>query len=82
VARQLRPPEGGVHDALAAVVKAWRDLNREKRVRRTAIVEEGQVDMMLRLGLDVLSCALREPRTDSLQELRARIDHVTSTIAH
>jgi hypothetical protein len=61
------PLEGRVHDALAAVVKAWHDLNREKRVRRSAIVEEGQVDTMLRLGLDVLSCALQEPRADSLQ---------------
>jgi uncharacterized membrane protein YccC len=79
---ELRPLQGTLHDALAAVIKAWRDMNREKRLLRTAIVEEAQVTMILRLGLDVLSCALSEPRADSVQELRARIDSVASTIAH
>ena len=59
---ELRPLQGKVHDALAAVVKAWRDLSRERRVaRHRAAVEEAQIEIMLRLGLDVLSCALREP---------------------
>jgi uncharacterized membrane protein YccC len=77
-AATLRPIEGELHDALAGVVKAWRDMNREKRVAPTAMVEEAQVDVTLRLGLDVLSCALRGPDADSVADLRQRINAVCS----
>ena len=79
--RELRPLQSKLHDALSAVVKAWRDTNRERRAGRVANFEEGQVDMMLRLGLDVLSCALREPQADTLQELRQRANDLAGTIA-
>ena len=70
----LRPLQGELHDALAAVVKAWRDLARERRVARTAAVEEAQVEMTMRVGLDVLSCALRGPDAGMVRDLRQRIN--------
>ena len=76
--RPSRPLQGELHDALAAVVKAWRDLAREKRVTRTAAVEEAQVELTLRLGLDVLSCALRGPDAGMVQDLRQRINSMCS----
>jgi uncharacterized membrane protein YccC len=72
--RPPRPLQGELHDALAAAVKAWRDWGREKRVARTAAVEEARVEQILRLGLDVLSCALRGPDAGSVQDLRQRIN--------
>jgi uncharacterized membrane protein YgaE (UPF0421/DUF939 family) len=69
----LRRRQGELHDALSAVVKAWRDLAREKRVTRSPAIAEAQVEATLRLGLDVLSCALRGPDAGSVQELRQRI---------
>jgi uncharacterized membrane protein YccC len=69
-----RARQGELHDALSAVVKAWRDWAREKRVARTAAVEEAQIEKTLRLGLDVLSCALGGPDAGSVQELRQRIN--------
>ena len=74
----MRPLAGELHDALAAVVKAWRDMKREQRVARAVTLEEAQVDMTLRLGLDVLSCALRGPDADSVQDLRQRINAMCS----
>ena len=75
---RLRPLQGELHDALSAVVKAWRDLARERRVTRTAAVEEAQVETTLRLGLDVLSCALRGPDAGSVEALRQRIHAMCS----
>ena len=76
--RSLRPLQGALHDAIVAVVKTWRDMALEKRVTRTAAVEEAQVEMTLRLGLDVLSCALGGPDAGSVQDLRQRINAMCS----
>lgn len=76
--RPLRPLQGEVFDAVAAVVKAWRDMSLEQLVARSAVVEEAQVEMTLRLGLDVLSCALRGPDAGSVQDLRRRINSMGS----
>jgi uncharacterized membrane protein YccC len=72
----LRRRQGELHDALASVVKAWRDLQWESRVARTAAVEEARIETTLRLGLDVLSCALRGPDAGSVQQLRQRINSI------
>jgi uncharacterized membrane protein YccC len=72
--RPWRRRQGELHDAVAAMVKAWRDTTREKRVTRTLPVEDSQVEMALRLGIDVLSCTLKEPDAGSVQELRQRIN--------
>jgi hypothetical protein len=37
--------------------------------------------MALRLGLDVLTCAPREPPADTIQELRQRTTYLAGTIA-
>ncbi len=76
--RPLRRRQGELYDALAAVVKAWRDLGLERRVTRTAMVEEARVEMTLRLGLDVLSCTLGGPDAETAQQLRQRIDAMCS----
>jgi uncharacterized membrane protein YccC len=72
--RPLRSHQGELHDALFAVVKAWRDWTREKKVARTAAVEEAQIETTLRLGIDVLACAMRELDTAAVQQLRQRIN--------
>ena len=46
--------------------------------RRDAAVEDAQVESTLRLGLNVLSCALRGPDADSVQDLRHRINSMCS----
>ena len=76
--RPLRPLQGELFDAVSAVVKAWRDMNLEQLVARSAVVEEAQVEMTLRLGLDVLSCALRGPDADLVRDLRQRINAMRS----
>ena len=77
-AQPLRPVQGELHDALSAVVKAWRDMARERRVSRNAVVKEAEVEMTLRLGLDVLACALGTPDVDSVRLLRERISSMSS----
>ena len=76
--RPLRPLQGELFDAVSAVVKAWRDMNLERHVAPSAVVEEAQIEMTLRLGLDVLSCALRGPDAGSVQDLRQRINSMCS----
>ena len=73
-APRLRARQAALHDAIAALVKAWRDLNRERAVAPTRMVEEAQVEGTLRLGIDVLSCALGDADAASIQALRQRIN--------
>ncbi len=72
--KPLRRLQSELHDALSAVVKAWRDLNRERQVAGTPAMEEAQVEMTLRLGLEVLVCALGRPDADSVRDLRQRLN--------
>jgi uncharacterized membrane protein YccC len=51
--RELPPLRGKVHDALAEVVKAWRDMNREKRIGRATTLDEGK--SRWRCGWDLTS---------------------------
>ena len=77
----LRPVRASVFDALAEVVKGWRDMNREKRIGRAAMLDEGHIEMVLRLGLDLLSCAPGEPQADTIRELRQRTTSLAGNVA-
>ena len=76
----LRPRQAALHEAVTAVVKAWRDLNREQAVAATVRVEEAQVERTLRLGVDVLSCTFGEPGPGAIDELRHRINALSEWI--
>jgi uncharacterized membrane protein YccC len=75
--RRLRPEQAALHDAIAALVKAWRDLNRERTVAPSTRMEEAKIELVLRLGIDVLACTLSGADAASTQQLRQRI-HSTS----
>jgi len=79
--KELLPLEGKLHDALSALVKAWRDAERERKVVRVASVEAGPIELALRLGLDVLAQAMREPHGGSLEDLRLRLQELSSATA-
>ena len=74
----LRPLEGKLHDSIAAVVKAARDASYEQKVGQPALVDEARVLEVARLGVDVLSAALRAPVATSLEALGHRADQLTS----
>jgi len=74
--QNLRPLEGKLHDSIAAVVKAARDAVRERKAGRPVPVDEAGVLEVVRLGVDVLSAALRAPSTGSLEALCHRADQL------
>ncbi|APV50157.1 hypothetical protein BWI17_10960 [Betaproteobacteria bacterium GR16-43] len=79
----LRPLEGKLHDALSALVKSWRDAERERvmsRVERILGVEPGPIELAMRVGLDVLVYAMREPDGGSLEGLRLRLEELGRTV--
>ena len=76
-----RPLEVKLHDALAAIVKAVRDTQREEKTGHREEVDVPRVIEAMRLGMDCLSVALGKPEPGSLQSLRERLDHLASTIA-
>jgi uncharacterized membrane protein YccC len=75
--QNLRPLEGKLHDAIAAVVKAARDAVQEQKVGQPAAIDEARVLEVIQLGVDVLAAALRAPSTSALEALGHRVDQLT-----
>ncbi|QJR12129.1 hypothetical protein DSM104443_03213 [Usitatibacter rugosus] len=72
---EIRPrvAEGKVHDAIAAVVKAVRDTQREQKVGQAIDVDVARVIAVMRLGMDALSAALAEQGANCVPPLRERL---------
>ena len=69
----LRPLQGKLHDSIAAVVKAGRDFQRERRAGQPVTVDETRVIEVIRLGTDVLSAALGNCSPGMLASLQERV---------
>ena len=69
----LRALQGKLHDSIAAVVKAGRDFQRERRAGQPVTVDETRVIEVIRLGTDVLSAALGQCSPAMLSALQDRI---------
>ena len=69
----LRPLQGKLHDSIAAVVKAGRDFQRERRAGQPVTIDETRVIEVIRLGTDVLSAALGQCSPAMLAALQERI---------
>jgi hypothetical protein len=80
---EIRPraAEGKVHDAIAAVVKAVRDTQREQQVGQATVADVPYVIAALRLGMDALSAALAEQGADCVPPLRERLAELRSPAA-
>ena len=74
---ELRPLAGRLHDRVAAVVKAGRDAQRERRTGDPATIDELRVMEVIRLGADVLSAALAQPQPGELKALQERLGRLT-----
>ena len=75
--RELRPLAGRLHDRVAAVVKAGRDAQRERRTGDPATIDELRVMEVIRLGADVLSAALAQPQPGEIKALQERLGRLT-----
>lgn len=74
--RELRPLAGKLHDRIAAVVKAGRDAQRERRTGDPATIDEMRVMEVIRLGADVLSAALTQPQSGDIKVLQERVSRL------
>lgn len=75
--RELRSLAGRLHDRVAAVVKAGRDAQRERRTGDPATIDELRVMEVIRLGADVLSAALAQPQPGEIKALQERLGSLT-----
>ena len=69
----LRPLQGKLHDSIADVVKAGRDLQRERRAGQPVNVDETRVIEVIRLGTEVLAAALGQCSPAMLAALQERV---------
>jgi uncharacterized membrane protein YccC len=69
----LRPLQGKLHDSIAAVVKAGRDFQRERRAGQPVTIDETRVIEVIRLGTDVLSAGLGQCSPSERAALEQRI---------
>lgn len=69
----LRPLQGKLHDSIAAVVKAGRDFQRERRAGQPVTIDETRVLEVIRLGTDVLSAGLGQCSPSERAALEQRI---------
>ena len=69
----LRPLQGKLFDSIAAVVKAGRDFQRERRAGQPVTIDETRVIEVIRLGTDVLSAGLGQCSSSERAALEQRI---------
>lgn len=79
--QDLRPLQGRLHDAIAALVKAGRDARREWHTGQPPDVDPEGIIAVIRLGTDVLAAGLGPPSADSVQALRLRVEALSGPTA-
>jgi uncharacterized membrane protein YccC len=79
--QNLRPLQGRLHDAIAALVKAGRDARREWKTGDPPDVDPEGIIEVIRLGTDVLAAALGPPSADSLQALNLRLERLSGPVS-